>query len=148
MSIPSKQSMRLILLGVSLFLMALLVGLFIPLLANPRMGLSTHLEGIMNGLFLGFVGLVWDKVILPAKWLNLSFGLLVYGAFANFIAVLLAALTGAGKMMPIALGKEGGQVEETIISFLLISLSLAMIAALGLILAGLYRFFRQLPEKG
>lgn len=46
------QSYRLIFLGVVLFLLGLIVGLIVPMLANPRMGLSSHIEGILNGMFL------------------------------------------------------------------------------------------------
>lgn len=35
--------------GVALFLAGLLVGLAVPAMANPRMGLASHLEGVMNG---------------------------------------------------------------------------------------------------
>jgi len=49
---------RLLQFGYGLFLLGLLTGLGIPLLANPRMGLSSHLEGVMNGIFLIGLGLV------------------------------------------------------------------------------------------
>lgn len=35
----------LLFLGILLFLFGLIIGVFIPLMANPRMGLSAHLEG-------------------------------------------------------------------------------------------------------
>jgi len=36
---------------------------------NMRMGVSTHLEGVMNGIFLVAVGAIWNEVRLspPAK---------------------------------------------------------------------------------
>lgn len=45
-------------LGIILFLIGLLTGVAIPKLANPRMGLASHLEGVLNGIFLVTVGLV------------------------------------------------------------------------------------------
>ena len=36
-------------LGILLFLIGLLTGFVIPKLANPRMGLASHLEGVLNG---------------------------------------------------------------------------------------------------
>jgi hypothetical protein len=35
--------------GLLLFLLGLLVGLAAPVLANPRMGVSSHIEGVLNG---------------------------------------------------------------------------------------------------
>lgn len=134
-----KTPDKLIFFGVLLFLAGLIVGFLIPVLANPRMGLSTHLEGVMNGLFLVALGLIWNRLSLSQKALQITYGLAIYGSFANFIAVFLSAITGAGKMMPLAGGKEGGPQLEAVISFLLFSLALAMFAVCVMVLKGLYR---------
>lgn len=133
----------LLFLGIVLFLFGLVVALFIPLMTNPRMGLSAHLEATLNGMFLVILGLIWSKVILQDKWLKTTFGLTIYGSFANFVAVTIAAITGAGKMMPIAGGKEGTSIIEGLISFLLISLALAMIVVCSIVLTGLYKYIKQ-----
>jgi (hydroxyamino)benzene mutase len=133
------QSRRLLFFGVLLFLLGLLVGFLIPIMANPRMGLSSHLEGVLNGIYLLALGLIWERLDLSLKWLSVAFWLTIYGSFANFISVLLAAATGAGKMMPLAGGQEGSAVVEAIVSFLLISLSLAMVTACSIVLIGLYK---------
>lgn len=54
-------------------------------------------------------------------------------------AVLVAAITGAGAMLPIAGGVEGTPVQELVISFLLITLSLAMVAVSLPVLVGLWK---------
>jgi hydroxylaminobenzene mutase len=133
------QSDWLLFLGVLLFLLGLLIGLFIPMMTNPRMGLTAHLEGVMNGMFLVILGLIWNRLIINDRWLSYTFWLTLYGSFANFMAVTIAAITGAGKMMPIAGGKEGTSVVEGLISFLLITLTLAMIIVCVVVLNGLYR---------
>ena len=133
----------LLFLGILLFLFGLVIGLFIPLMANPRMGLTAHLEGVMNGMFLVVLGLIWNKISLKESWLSTAFWLTIYGSFANFVAVTIAAITGAGKMMPIAGGKEGTSLQEGIISFLLVSLALAMIAVCCMVLTGLYKNIKQ-----
>ncbi len=138
---------RLLFLGVLLFLFGLVIGLFIPILTNPRMGLSAHLEGTLNGMFLIILGLIWNKLALKDKWLTTAFRLAVYGSFANFVAVAIAAVTGAGKMMPIAGGKEGAQVVEGLISFLLISLSLAMVMVCVIVLSGLYKYKQNYADQ-
>lgn len=129
--------------GILLFLCALVTGLFIPLMTNPRMGLSAHLEGIMNGIFLVILGLIWKKLALKNSWLAAAFWLSIYGSFANFAAVTIAAVAGAGKMMPIAGGKEGTSFTEAMISFLLISLALSMLAVCCIVLTGLYKHIKQ-----
>lgn len=140
--LKKHQSDRLIFLGLLLFFLGLVVGLFIPIMANPRMGLSTHLEGVINGIFLLILGLIWNKLQLSEKWLFISFSLIIYGVFANFMAVLISAITGAGKMMPIAGGMEGAAYIEMLISFLLISLALSMLAACLILLVGFYRYMK------
>ncbi len=137
------QSDRLLFFGILLFLSGLLLGLFIPIMKNPRMGLSAHLEGIMNGIFVVILGLIWNKLVLNDKWLTSAFWLTLYGSFANFVAVSGAALTGAGKMMPIAGGKEGTTVAEGLISFLLVSLALAMIFVCLIVLTGFLKYMKQ-----
>ncbi len=137
------QSHQLLIGGVLLFLLGLLVAFGIPMMANSRMGLSAHLEGTMNGMFLMLLGLIWHKIQLSEKALTATFWLTVYGSFANFTAVTIAAITGAGKMMPIAGGQEGGTIVEGLISFLLISLALCMVAACSLVLVGLVRHGKQ-----
>lgn len=134
----SKQSDRLIFLGLILFLLGLIIGLFVQNMANPRMALSAHLEGIMNGMFLMVLGLIWKRLSLTPSKLNVAYGLAVYGTFANLLAVLIAAITGFGKMMPIAGGEQGTALLEGLISFLLVTLALCMIALCILVLAGFY----------
>lgn len=139
----NKYASWLLFLGILLFLFGLVIGLFIPLMTNPRMGLSAHLEGTLNGMILVILGLIWNKLALKEYWLKALYRLTIYGSFSNFIAVTFAAITGAGKMMPIAGGIEGASIIEGIISFLLISLALAMIAACFIVLTGLYKYIKQ-----
>jgi (hydroxyamino)benzene mutase len=138
----NDKSGMLLFFGVLLFLFGLLIGLFIPMFANSRMGLSAHLEGVMNGMFLMILGIIWKKLILNDKWLASAYWLTLYGTFANFLAVTLAAISGAGKMMPIAGGQEGSSFVEGFISFLLISLALVMIFVCLIVLTGLYRYLK------
>ncbi len=146
-SYQTNQSNKLIFLGLLLFLLGLIAGLFVHNLANPRMALSAHLEGVMNGLFLIMLGIIWNRLILSRTWLNLIFWLALYGTFANYLAVIIASLTGNGKMMPLAGGKEGTPIIEGIISFLLISLSFAMLLVCIIGLPGMYRHMKQSAKQ-
>ncbi len=125
-------------LGILLFLIGLFTGFAIPRFANPRMGLSSHLEGVLNGIFLVVLGLLWGRLRLSESWLVAVFWLAIYGTFANWFATLLAAVWGAGSMMPIAAqGHQAGVNREGVVRFLLATLSLAMVAVCIIILVGL-----------
>lgn len=135
---PRRRAHRLLQLGVLLFLAGLLTGFAIPALVNPRMALSSHLEGVLNGLFLVALGLIWPRLRLAPAAAAVTFWLAVYGTFANWAATLLAAAWGAGRMMPIAAGAHhGSATQETVIMLLLVTLSIAMVAACALVLWGL-----------
>lgn len=138
-----RQANKLVFLGLILFLLGLLIGLFIQNMANPRMALSAHLEGVMNGMFLVILGLIWSRLVLSQTILKITFWLTIYGTFANLIAVTIAAITGFGKMMPIAGGHEGTGIIEGLISFLLISLALCMMTVCFIVLVGFYKHMKQ-----
>ena len=140
---------RLLQLGILLFLLGLLTGFAVPMLANPRMGLSSHLEGILNGMFLVLLGLLWPQLRLPRFWLSAVFWLAIYGTFANWGATLLAAHWGAGASMPIAAGGfKGSPHQEAVIDFLLYSLSFAMVALCVIVLWGLTAGLRKANSPG
>jgi hydroxylaminobenzene mutase len=131
---------RLIQIGVLLLLLGLLTGLTIPMAANPRMGLASHLQGIINGLLLIGLGLVHPRLRLGLVARRTLFGLVAYGTFANWFATLLAAFWGAGAAMPIAGGgRHGSTVQEWVITGLLWTLTLAMLAVCVIVLVGLRR---------
>ena len=65
MEAPDRNdAQRLLRAGALLFLLALLVGLAVPRFTVPRLALSTHLLGIMQGTFLIAVGLLWPRLSL------------------------------------------------------------------------------------
>jgi hydroxylaminobenzene mutase len=135
-----KGGHNLIQAGIALFLVGLLTGFAVPFMANARMGLSSHLEGVMNGMFLVGLGLLWPRLVLGRGALHACFWLALYGTWANWATTLLAAWWGAGRAMPIAAaGYEGSPVQEMAINFGLISLSGAMIAVCVIVLWGLRR---------
>lgn len=138
-----RQGNALLFLGMLLFLLGLLIGIVVPFMANPRMGLSSHLEGVMNGMFLMLLGMIWPRIDLSPKWTRITYWLAIYGTFANFLGIALAAIFDAGKMLNIAAGgKEGPALAEGIVTFCLISLTVAMIMVSVLALMGLRRHLR------
>jgi (hydroxyamino)benzene mutase len=125
-------------LGIFLFLLGLLTGLVIPRLSNPRMGLASHLEGVLNGMFLVVLGLLWRRLSLSSTWLTITFWLAIYGTFANWLATFLAAFWAAGSLMPMAaMGRHGSPRQEGVIRFLLVTLSVATVAVCLIVIVGL-----------
>lgn len=132
---PDRVLMR---AGVLLFFIGLLTGLAVPLMQLPRMALSSHLEGVMNGMLLIILGLLWPRLTLPAWAGTATFWLALYGTFANWLATLLSAAWGAAAIMPIAgQGATGTPLAEGIVAALLGSLAVAMSAVCGSPLWGL-----------
>jgi hydroxylaminobenzene mutase len=135
----SKLDHKLIRYGVLLFLLGLITGVVIPIMQNPRMGLSSHLEGVQNGMLLMLFGLIWPKLDLSQRSLTWVYFLALYGTYTNWFTTFLAGIWGAGsEMMPIAgLGFQGLSWQELLIKLGLFSLSVTMIVVCGILLFGL-----------
>jgi (hydroxyamino)benzene mutase len=56
------QKRRLMWHGMLLFLFGLITGLLEQRFTNVRMGLSAHLEGVMNGILLLALGAAWNEI--------------------------------------------------------------------------------------
>jgi hydroxylaminobenzene mutase len=126
-------------LGVLLLLLGLFTGLLVPNVPNPRMALASHMEGVMSGIMLMVMGLIWSRVRLGEKAMKAACWLLVYGAYANWLNTLLGAVWAAGgSMMPMAsMGRRGSPIQEAIIGFLSVTLALALLSGMSLVLWGL-----------
>lgn len=132
----AKQFIR---AGAVLFLLGLLTGFGIPNFSNSRMGLSSHLEGVMNGTFLIALGAAWSYVSLSPKLETVSLWLLIYGSFANWLFITLAAVLGTSKMTPIAgAGYTGSAAQEQIVTLGLISVGLTMLIGCMIVVYGLF----------
>jgi len=141
-------SQRLLCAGFLLLLLGLLTGFSLQLLANPRMGLASHMQGITNGLLLVALGLCWGRLVLSSRAAWLAGWLALYGTYANWLATLLAAIWGTGAMMPLAAaGFAAAPWQEQVVSLLLASLSVAMVAALLLVVWGLRPGLHQNSEN-
>lgn len=140
MMADESRSRVLLALGAFLFLLGLLTGAVVPAVRSARLGLSAHLEGVMNGTFLMVVGAIWHRVHLSSVLSGLCFWLLVYGTFANWFFTLLGAAFGAGQMMPIAGGGLTAQPwQEVVVGLGLVTLSVAMVVGCSLLVGGLAR---------
>lgn len=137
-----KQAGSLLFAGFLLFLLGLITGLIVPAFANPRLGVSSHIEGVLNGIFLIVLGLVWHQLALSDKALKTTYWLALYGTFANWFGILVAAVFNAGKMLGVmAGGQEGHPVAEAVVAFFLVTLSIAMVVIGVMVLVGLKKGF-------
>jgi (hydroxyamino)benzene mutase len=136
---PQQRGHRLLQVGMFLFLLSLLAGLAIPTFAVPRLGLSAHLVGIMQALFLMVMGLLWAKLQLSEGWSRAGFWLAVYGAFAPWTANILGAVWSAGNtMLPMAAGQaHGSSLQEGLIAVGLRTGGASLIALSFVVLWGL-----------
>ena len=124
--------------GMMLFLLGLLTGLAVPALRNPRMGLSAHLEGVLNGMFLLVVGLVWDELGFKERTRKAAYALVLVGTWANWGATLLSGILGTSRFTPLAgAGFHASDAAELLVGAILVLVSVAMVVALGLFFAGL-----------
>ena len=139
MSIENRQR-QLFTAGILLFLLAMLAGMIFPQLANPRMGLSGHLVGLFGGLFLLALGSLWKRVALPGRVEAVPVWLALYGLYGNFVTTLLAAAFATNRLTPLSgSGHFAAAWQENIVTFGLMSVSVAMVTVCVLVLWGLRR---------
>ena len=124
--------------GMLLFLLGLVTGLLEQRFTNVRMGLSAHLEGVMNGTFLIALGAIWTEVRLSPPTKAIAFWIALYGTYANWFFTTLGAVFGTAAGNPItSAGHYGQPWQESLVGAGLLSVSFAIIAAALLVLWGL-----------
>ena len=92
-----SHDQRLLFHGFLLFLIGLATGLIAYELENPRMGVSAHVEAILNGIFLVGLGLAWSRLALGDRLRAVCFWTALVGAYANWAIPLFSAAVGASK---------------------------------------------------
>jgi hydroxylaminobenzene mutase len=123
--------------GVALLLLGLLTGLVQQALRNPRMGLSAHLEGVMNGIFLLALAAAWPKLRLSDRLSTLAYRSVLVGTYGNWGVTMLAAVLGTAAMTPIASAGFGApQWQEALVTFGFVFVGLAILAASAVLLVG------------
>jgi hydroxylaminobenzene mutase len=103
------------------------------------MGLSSHLEGVQNGMLLMLFGIIWTRLNMSDRALTWAYFLALFGTYINWATTFLAGLWGAGEeMMPIAgAGFNGLAWQEILIKFGLFSLAITMVIVCVMLLLGL-----------
>src|SRR4051794_19517269 len=83
--LSERLGRRLLRYGIVLFILGLVTGRLVQSLAVPRMGLASHLQGVMNGTFLVALGLVWPHLRLRALSLRVAYWLALAGTYLNWV---------------------------------------------------------------
>lgn len=131
---------QLFIAGTLLFLLTMVYGLIFPSLANPRVGLSGHLQAIFNSLFLIVLGLMWKELALGPKLEKAVIWLVLYGSYWVFFTAILAAAFPASRLLPLAgTGRFAEPWQENLVTFGLVSTNVAMLTCFSIVLWGLYR---------
>ena len=125
--------------GIALLFLGLLIGLAIPVLAVPRLGVAAHLNAVVGALFLLAFGLLWPHLRLRPGVSRLAFWLGPYSFFVASLMPLLGGIWGAGAaMLPIAAGTaRGTPFQEGVIGAGLVSAGIAILVLCGLLFYGL-----------
>jgi hydroxylaminobenzene mutase len=131
---------RLLIAGALLLLLGLLLGGIIPLFMNPRLALSAHEQGIIAGIFLLLLGLVWPYAIfrrINSAYLSV---LLMAGTYLIWIGILVGSILGTSRATPIAgNGFTGSSGQEIVVACLLMVGSVMTIFGMIVLLISLVR---------
>ena len=130
---------RLLWHGIFLCTLAFIIGLFIPLYANPRAGLAAHVIGITEGIFLAIVGFAYPQLKLSFAIAQTSFWMLIISAYVGLLGQFLSAAIGLKRMLVITgTGMtEGNFWMETSVEIATKGISVLLLVACAIILFGL-----------
>ncbi len=137
-TVDRQPKHALLLNGAVLILLGLLSGFVTPAVTNPRMGLSAHVGGVLNGMLLIVLGLAWPHVRLPSRLKTAMTWLLLLSLYGIWGFTLLGAVFGTSQAAPIAgAGFAGERWQEALVTG---GLTVAAFAILAAILVLVYGF--------
>ena len=122
-SLP-RQGWRLLQVGIVLILYSSIEGFVIPYFGSPRVGLSAHTLGALEGVLVLALGILWPKLSLRAMASRIAFWCLLYSAFAILGSYTIAAAWGVGNETIVLAGElphglhHGSAFQETLIRIL------------------------------
>jgi hydroxylaminobenzene mutase len=124
--------------GTLIVLLALVTGAFLPAFTTPRLGLSAHVGGVMNGTLIVVVGLLWRELLLAPGAARALFWTAVVSGYANWAGLVLAAAFGTSRTTPLlGAGHAGTPLQEALVGALLFGGAGLILVATALVLAGL-----------
>jgi hydroxylaminobenzene mutase len=127
--------------GIFICTLAFIIGLFIPLYANPRAGMAAHVLGITEGMFLAIIGFAYPQLKLSFFLARSSFWMLIISAYVGLFGQFLSAAFGLKRILVITgVGMaEGNLWMETGVEIATKAISVLLIVACAIVLFGLRR---------
>ena len=102
--------------GFVLILLALLGGVLAPFMVNPRMGVGAHTLGVLGGLVLIAIGVAKPVFVLDRRLWLVVHACWFAAAYGNWATTMVAGLTGASRLTPIAgAGTSGTPLAEAFV---------------------------------
>jgi len=124
--------------GALLFLVGPLMGVVVPYVANPRIGLSAHTGTLLNGAVLIALAAVWSWVVLPAATAAAAYWLLVVGSWGGCVSLFLAGVWGTSSSTPLhGAGHRGTPLQEALVGGGLTIFGVAVLAGAAIVVWGL-----------
>jgi hydroxylaminobenzene mutase len=130
---------RLLRHGFALYTLGLLTGLVAYSLANPRMGVAAHVEGVVNAIFLIVLAVAWPRVGLRGRAATWASGTGLVGAYANWCVPLFSAIAGASQPKLAGTGFEASPWAETVLQISPIGGVVSPLLCASLVLWALHR---------
>jgi hydroxylaminobenzene mutase len=126
--------------GFVLILLALLGGVLAPFMVNPRLGVGAHTLGVLGGLVLIAIGATKPVFVLDRRlWLAMH-ACWFAAAYANWGNTMVAGLTGASYLTPIAgAGTKGSYLAETFVYWLYVMVGVTSALGTAIAIYGLLR---------
>ncbi len=113
--------------GFVLFTLGLLLGVVLPKMRNPRMGLSAHLTAVQTGSALIAFALFWQYLGVPQSCTPLLAYALLGSSYVLVLGITLAGFFGASEALPIAgKGYQASRFKEQLVSILVRGSSVVM----------------------
>ncbi len=140
---------RLLWHGIFICTLAFIIGLFIPLYANPRAGLAAHVLGITEGMFLAIIGFAYPQLKLSFFFARSSFWMLIISAYVGLFGQFLSSAFGLKRILVIT-GEgmnEGNLWMETSLEVATKAISISLLVACAIVLFGLRESQRDSDSK-
>ncbi len=148
----SDYAQRLMFNGILVFLIGLFMGFFIyfGFFPNGQIGLVAHLEGVLNGLFLAVVGLIWQRMSLSRLQERLTIWFALTAVWLNIFQAAWWAFLGRSRASPVFPADRAPTQVETIFMFnvILPILSTCFVLTCLMVLWGLHRGMAAQRAKG
>jgi hydroxylaminobenzene mutase len=126
--------------GFLLILLALLGGVAAPFMTNPRLGVGAHTLGVLGGLVLIAIGATKAAFALQRNLWRVMLTFWLAAAYGNWANTMLAGLTGASHLTPIAgAGTSGTPLAEAVVFVVYVMVGVTSTLGTAICVYGLWR---------